>query len=79
LLRKQFERSGFTVMHHEDITESAWLSLDELRKEHGGRLWDEWEGLRHLFGTRQFEYHFYVLTKNVRDDAAARPGALSRV
>jgi SAM-dependent methyltransferase len=67
LLGGQFERSGFAVMHHEDITGNAWWSLDELRNESGGRLWDEWEGLRYLFGTRAFEYHFYVLTKRLKD------------
>jgi SAM-dependent methyltransferase len=62
-LRTQFERAGFTVDHHEDITRNAWLSLDELRQELGGRLWDEFESLRDLFGRRAFEYHHFVLRK----------------
>ena len=44
---------------------SRLLSLvyDELRTLAGGRLWDEWESLRHLFGSRELEYHWYVLSK----------------
>jgi ubiquinone/menaquinone biosynthesis C-methylase UbiE len=62
-LRSQFERAGFLVDHHEDITRNAWLSLDELRAQMGGRLWDEFENLRELLGQRQFEYHHFVLRK----------------
>ena len=62
-LTSQFAQAGFTVDHHEDITQNAWLSLDELREQRGGRLWDEFESLRDLFGRRQFEYHHFVLRK----------------
>jgi ubiquinone/menaquinone biosynthesis C-methylase UbiE len=62
-LRKQFERAGFVVDHHEDITSNAVRSLDELRELNGGRLWDEFESLRDLFGRRVFEYHYFLLRK----------------
>ena len=62
-LREQFEAAGFVVDVHEDITRNAWRSLDELREELGGRLWDEFESLRNLFGRREFEYHHFVLRK----------------
>jgi ubiquinone/menaquinone biosynthesis C-methylase UbiE len=61
--RRDFERAGFTVLQHEDITHNAWKSIDELRNASGGRLWDEWESLRDLFGSRKMEYHWFVLTK----------------
>ena len=65
-LRSQFEHAGFVVDYHEDITRNAWLSLDELREQMGGRLWDEFENLRELLGRRQFEYHHFVLRKPAR-------------
>jgi len=50
-------------VRHEDITQNAWQSIDELRNKSGGRLWDEFEELRRLLGSREFEYHWYVLAK----------------
>jgi ubiquinone/menaquinone biosynthesis C-methylase UbiE len=61
--QRDFEGAGFTIARHEDITRNAWQSIDELRTAYGGRLWDEWESLRHLFGSRELEYHWYVLAK----------------
>jgi len=63
VLGGQFTRAGFRVLHYEDITKNAWASLDELRTTYGGRLWDEWETLRRLFGSREFEYHLYVVER----------------
>lgn len=58
-----FDRFILVVDHHEDITRHAWLSLDELRQSLDGRLWEEFESLRDLFGRREFEYHHFVLRK----------------
>jgi ubiquinone/menaquinone biosynthesis C-methylase UbiE len=61
--QRYFSRPGFTVVRHEDITQNAWQSIDELRNQSGGRLWDEFESLRKMLGSREFEYHWYVLAK----------------
>jgi ubiquinone/menaquinone biosynthesis C-methylase UbiE len=64
---RHFGRAGFTVVRHEDITQNAWQSIDELRNKSGGRLWDEFEGLRKMLGSREFEYHWYVLAKKSKE------------
>jgi hypothetical protein len=62
-LRRQFTHAGFTVARHQDITQNAALSIEELRQANGAPLWDEFESLRHLLRERHLEYHWFVLVK----------------
>jgi len=73
-LRAQFERAGFIVDHHEDITRNAARSLDQIKQAAGGRLWAEFESIRDSFDQGRFEYHHFVLRKPTHAHSALKVG-----